>query len=172
MGASAQEVTVAIAKSDDDNEDVKDQPKNDKAANSEKPKNDYAANSGKYPEGLTYNPGYCNICQADRALKSPDRSFTMSNGNKWTCGYLQETVQSVNPASDYAPEAQMCVDAKIQAQLGGCECESGNALDLLFDSSSDFLKKDDGESSASGAAATATPGLGGLLLLVSAYFLI
>merc|ERR1711907_865873 len=36
--ASAQEVTVAIAKSDDDNEDVKDQPKNDKAANSEKPK--------------------------------------------------------------------------------------------------------------------------------------
>merc|ERR1712113_210487 len=97
----------------------------------------------------------------------------MSNGNKWTCGYLQETVQSVNPASDYAPEAQMCVDAKIQAQLGGCECESsGNALDLLFDSSSDFLKKDDGESSASGTAVTATSGLGGLLLLVSAYFLI
>merc|ERR1711907_646140 len=170
--ASAQEVTVAIAKSDDDNEDVKDQPKNDKAANSEKPKNDYAANSGKYPEGLTYNPGYCNICQADRALKSPDRSFPMSNGNKWTCGYLQETVQSVNPASDYAPEAQMCVDAKIQAQLGGCECESGNALDLLFDFSSDFLKKDDVESSASDTAVTVTLGLGSLFLLVFAYFLI
>jgi hypothetical protein len=68
----------------------------------------------------------CNICrdspagQATRTLADPNASFIM-NGETWTCGYLQETVQDVNPYSGAAGEARWCGLAQLWAETN-CPC--------------------------------------------------
>mmetsp|Transcript_64260 Transcript_64260/g.71968 ORF Transcript_64260/g.71968 Transcript_64260/m.71968 type:complete len:314 (+) Transcript_64260:161-1102(+) len=73
-------------------------------------------------------PVTCSICRdANRPILNPNKSFTMNNGNTWTCNYLQETVQDVDEQSSYESERIMCRQAQLQAETGGCEC-GGAAL--------------------------------------------
>lgn len=81
----------------------------------------------QYPDGKTFKPGYCNVCRDTpnpnvewRNLGNPDQSFDM-NGDRWTCGYLQETVQDVNPYNGAPGEARMCAIAQHFAEKN-CEC--------------------------------------------------
>ena len=68
----------------------------------------------------------CNVCRdspagtATRTLADPSQSFVM-NGETWTCGYLQETVQDVNPYSGAAGEARWCGLAQYWAE-NSCTC--------------------------------------------------
>jgi hypothetical protein len=68
----------------------------------------------------------CNVCrdspagQAVRTLADPSQSFVM-NGDTWTCGYLQDTVQDVNPYSGAAGEARWCGLAQLWAE-NNCAC--------------------------------------------------
>jgi len=80
-----------------------------------------------YPSGKTFKPGYCNICRdapnnsvAWRNLANPSQSFMM-NGENWTCQYLQDTVQDVNPYSGAAGEARWCALAQTFAE-DNCQC--------------------------------------------------
>lgn len=80
----------------------------------------------QYPQGKTFKPGYCNICRdvpggvSWRNLASPGQSFDM-NGESWSCGYLQETVQDVNPYNGAPGEARMCAIAQTFAEAE-CDC--------------------------------------------------
>jgi len=81
----------------------------------------------QYPPGKTFKPGYCNICRdapnndvAWRNLANPSQSFDM-NGESWTCGYLQETVQDVNPYNGAPGEGRMCGIAQTFAEKN-CDC--------------------------------------------------
>ena len=67
-------------------------------------------------------PVTCDVCGAgdDSTITNPNQSFVMSNGVSWTCGYLQETVQDVNPASLYQNERDMCEKARRLAGLNRC----------------------------------------------------
>mmetsp|Transcript_62662 Transcript_62662/g.70109 ORF Transcript_62662/g.70109 Transcript_62662/m.70109 type:complete len:270 (-) Transcript_62662:65-874(-) len=68
-------------------------------------------------------PVTCSICRdANRPILNPNKSFTMNNGNTWTCHYLQETVQDVNAQSSNPSEALMCAQAQLQGENGGCQC--------------------------------------------------
>jgi len=68
-------------------------------------------------------PVTCSICRdANRPILNPNKSFTMNNGNTWTCNYLQETVQDVNARSSNPSEALMCAQAQLQGENGGCQC--------------------------------------------------
>jgi len=68
-------------------------------------------------------PVTCSICRdANRPILNPNKSFTMNNGNTWTCNYLQETVQDVNAQSSNPSEALMCAQAQLQGENGGCQC--------------------------------------------------
>jgi hypothetical protein len=68
----------------------------------------------------------CNICresppnQPARTLANPSQSFTM-NGDQWTCGYLQETVQDVLAVGGAAGEARACALAQLWAEQK-CQC--------------------------------------------------
>jgi len=92
----------------------------------------------QYPAGKTFKPGYCNVCRdapnkdvAWRNLANPGESFTM-NGEKWTCGYLQDTVQDVNPYAGGAPgEARWCGLAQHFAEQH-CSC-NGPSIPSLND---------------------------------------
>lgn len=81
----------------------------------------------QYPSGKTFKPGYCNICRdapnnsiAWRNIANPSQSFKM-NGESWTCGYLQDTVQDVNPYSGAPGEARWCGLAQTFAEES-CTC--------------------------------------------------
>lgn len=81
----------------------------------------------QYPAGKTFKPGYCNICRdapnndiAWRNLANLGESFKM-NGETWTCGYLQDTVQDVNPYSGAPGEARWCGLAQTFAE-NECTC--------------------------------------------------
>merc|ERR1719491_2166940 len=68
-------------------------------------------------------PVTCSICRdATRPILNPTHSFTMNNGNTWTCDYLQETVQDVDANASYDSEALMCDQAQLAGETGGCEC--------------------------------------------------
>jgi hypothetical protein len=84
-----------------------------------------------YPSGKSFKPGYCNICRdvpgedfnnpsQFRVLANPSESFQMS-GKSWSCGYLQDTVQDVNPYSGAAGEARWCGLAQTFAEQS-CTC--------------------------------------------------
>jgi hypothetical protein len=72
-------------------------------------------------------PYSCNICRdpppgtGTRDLINHDRSFIMANGNHWTCGYLQETVQDVLPLGGAAGESNLCATAQYLAWQY-CDC--------------------------------------------------
>jgi len=73
-------------------------------------------------------PVTCSICRdANRPILNPTKSFTMNNGNTWTCNYLQETVQDVDANSLYENERLMCARAQLQGEYGGCQC-GGDAM--------------------------------------------
>mmetsp|Transcript_12561 Transcript_12561/g.26219 ORF Transcript_12561/g.26219 Transcript_12561/m.26219 type:complete len:258 (+) Transcript_12561:64-837(+) len=60
----------------------------------------------------------CPICAAgtyDAGLK-----VSVGNGQSFTCGYLQETVQDVNMNSAYESERLGCRTAQLKAEEGGC----------------------------------------------------
>jgi len=68
-------------------------------------------------------PVTCSICRdANRPILNPTKSFTMNNGNTWTCHYLQETVQDVDANSPNESERLMCAQAQLQGENGGCHC--------------------------------------------------
>lgn len=71
----------------------------------------------------------CDIC-VDSDITSASKSFTQASGTTWTCGYLQETVQDVNPASLYQSERYMCGQARLQAEAGGC-CTQNNVSNVV-----------------------------------------
>eukprot|EP00751_Fragilariopsis_kerguelensis_P029024 CAMPEP_0170922066 /NCGR_PEP_ID=MMETSP0735-20130129/10205_1 /TAXON_ID=186038 /ORGANISM="Fragilariopsis kerguelensis, Strain L26-C5" /LENGTH=81 /DNA_ID=CAMNT_0011321361 /DNA_START=269 /DNA_END=510 /DNA_ORIENTATION=- len=60
----------------------------------------------------------------------------MTNGNTWTCDYLQETVQDVDANAEFESERLMCVQAQLQGEDGGCECGGGGSQNCqgLYDS--------------------------------------
>jgi len=68
--------------------------------------------------------GYCNVCrlssQGTRYLTNPSQSWQM-NGKRWTCGYLQDTVQDVYPTSNNPTERSWCSLAQIMAE-DKCSC--------------------------------------------------
>jgi len=81
----------------------------------------------QYPAGKTFKPGYCNVCRDApnnnvewRNLVNPGKSFSM-NGEPWTCGYLQDTVQDVNPYNGADGEARWCALAQTFAE-NHCDC--------------------------------------------------
>lgn len=81
----------------------------------------------QYPSGKTFKPGYCNICRdapnndvAWRNLSNPSQSFQM-NGENWSCQYLQDTVQDVNPYNGAPGEARWCSLAQTFAEEN-CSC--------------------------------------------------
>jgi len=63
----------------------------------------------------------CPICNA-----VPDKSYDAShmvnvgNGNRWSCGYLQESVQDVNMGSFYIEERNSCRQTQELAEREGC----------------------------------------------------
>jgi len=57
----------------------------------------------------------------DRPLLNPSHQFTMPNGIRWTCNYLQETVQDVDE-NGWESERIMCRHAQLQAEGNGCQC--------------------------------------------------
>mmetsp|Transcript_64264 Transcript_64264/g.71974 ORF Transcript_64264/g.71974 Transcript_64264/m.71974 type:complete len:321 (+) Transcript_64264:80-1042(+) len=68
-------------------------------------------------------PVTCSICgDANRPILNPTQSFTMNNGITWTCDYLQETVQDVDPNASYENERMMCIQAQLEGKKGGCQC--------------------------------------------------
>jgi len=80
---------------------------------------------------VSFKPGYCNVCRdvpnenvnnptKFRYLSNPSESFRMS-GKDWSCGYLQETVQDVNPYSGAAGEGRWCGLAQTFAEES-CTC--------------------------------------------------
>lgn len=77
-------------------------------------------------------PYSCNICKdtADglpaRELANPSESFVM-NGDTWTCGYLQETVQDVNPYNGAPGERRWCALAQLWAD-SPCTCTGPEPL--------------------------------------------
>lgn len=80
-----------------------------------------------YPAGKTFKDGYCNVCRDApnnsvewRNLANPSESFKM-NGETWTCQYLQDTVQDVNPYNGAAGEARWCTLAQTFAEEH-CTC--------------------------------------------------
>ena len=76
-------------------------------------------------------PVTCDICAGDDStITNPNKSFTMASGTSWTCSYLQETVQDVNPASLYQSERYMCGKARLQAEGGGC-CSKNNISSVV-----------------------------------------
>lgn len=90
-----------------------------------------------YPEGKTFKPGYCNVCRdapnndvAWRNLANPSESFKM-NGETWTCQYLQDQVQDVNPYNGAAGEARWCALAQTFASEH-CTC-NGPQIPALND---------------------------------------
>jgi len=81
----------------------------------------------QYPDGKTFKPGYCNVCRdapnndvAWRNLSNPSESFKM-NGETWTCQYLQDTVQDVNPYNGAEGESRWCALAQTFAEEN-CSC--------------------------------------------------
>lgn len=91
----------------------------------------------QYQAGYTFKPGYCNVCRdspnpnvAWRNLANPSQSIDM-NGETWTCGYLQETVQDVNPYTGAPGEARMCGIAQTFAE-NNCDC-SGPEIPSMND---------------------------------------
>mmetsp|Transcript_24302 Transcript_24302/g.67290 ORF Transcript_24302/g.67290 Transcript_24302/m.67290 type:complete len:274 (-) Transcript_24302:212-1033(-) len=92
-----------------------------------------------YPSGKTFKPGYCNVCRdapnpnvAWRNLANRGESFSM-NGETWTCGYLQDTVQDVNPYSASEGEQRWCSLAQTLAN-DHCTCtgpDIGNMNDNI-----------------------------------------
>lgn len=68
----------------------------------------------------------CNICRESpanspaRTLANPGESFVM-NGDKWTCGYLQETVRDVRASGGADGEARWCALAQMWAEPH-CTC--------------------------------------------------
>lgn len=93
-----------------------------------------------YPAGKTFKPGFCNVCRdspnndvAWRNLVNPSQSFQME-GESWTCGYLQDTVQDVNPYQGSAGEARWCGLAQTFAN-DFCTCNGpdiGNMNDQFI----------------------------------------
>jgi len=76
-------------------------------------------------------PVTCSICRdANRPILNPTKSFTMNNGNTWTCNYLQETVQDVDAQSSNPSERLMCAHAQLQGENGGCQC-GGNPMNSI-----------------------------------------
>lgn len=91
----------------------------------------------QYPEGKTFKPGFCNVCRdapnndvAWRNLANPSESFQM-NGETWTCRYLQDTVQDVNPYNGAEGEARWCALAQTFAEQH-CTC-SGPQIPSMND---------------------------------------
>ncbi len=89
----------------------------------------------QYPDGKTFKPGFCNICRDTpnpnkewRNLANPGQSFDM-NGEKWSCGYLQETVQDINPYNGAPGEARMCAIAQTFAN-DFCQCSGPDIGDI------------------------------------------
>ena len=59
----------------------------------------------------------CPICRSyDRPLLNPGHKFTMKNGQgqtaDWTCGFLEESVEDVNPANE--GEGFFCALAQVR----------------------------------------------------------
>jgi len=92
-----------------------------------------------YPSGKSFKPGYCNICRdvpgqdysnpsQFRVLANPSESFQMS-GKSWSCGYLQDTVQDVNPYSGAPGEARWCGLAQTFAEQS-CTCSGPSIPDM------------------------------------------
>jgi len=85
-----------------------------------------------YPAGQTFKPGYCNICRDVpgqnprnpsqwRNLVNPSQAFQM-NGEGWTCQYLQDTVQDVDPYTGADGEARWCAMAQMFGE-SECSCD-------------------------------------------------
>mmetsp|Transcript_21957 Transcript_21957/g.52264 ORF Transcript_21957/g.52264 Transcript_21957/m.52264 type:complete len:271 (+) Transcript_21957:176-988(+) len=92
----------------------------------------------EYPAGKTFKPGYCNVCRDApnnnvewRNLANPSESFQM-NGESWSCQYLQDTVQDVNPYNGAAGEARWCTLAQTFAEEH-CTC-TGPQIPSMNDS--------------------------------------
>lgn len=79
----------------------------------------------------TFKPGYCNICRdvpgedpyrptRFRQLTNGQKEFMM-NGKAWTCQFLQDQVQDVNPYTSHEDEARWCGMAQQYAE-SNCDC--------------------------------------------------
>lgn len=88
-----------------------------------------------YPAGKTFKPGFCNVCRDTpnpssswRNLANRAQSFQM-NGETWTCGYLQDTVQDINPYNGAGGEARWCALAQTFAN-DYCTCTGPDIGDM------------------------------------------
>jgi hypothetical protein len=78
----------------------------------------------------------CNVCQnsdeGDRYLADPSQSFVNpGTGDTWTCGFLQEAMQDVDPTSSGAAgEAYLCSVYQIYAEQY-CTCNGPDVPSLL-----------------------------------------
>jgi hypothetical protein len=78
----------------------------------------------------------CNVCQnsdeGERYLADPSESFVNpSTGDTWTCGFLQEAMQDVDPTSSGAAgEAYLCSVYQITAEQY-CTCNGPDVPSLL-----------------------------------------
>lgn len=95
---------------------------------------------------VSFKPGYCNVCRdvpgqnpnspnEFRYLSDPSQSFQM-NGKAWSCQYLQDTVQDVNPYSGAAGEGRWCGLAQTFAEQS-CSC-AGPAIAAMNENVKDL----------------------------------
>lgn len=72
----------------------------------------------------------CHICDAvvDKSYNA-DLEVDVGDGEMWTCGYLQETVQDVDPNSLFADEQNLCRHTQLKAERGGC-CSQTMYIDM------------------------------------------
>ena len=80
-----------------------------------------------YPAGKSYKPGYCNICGGDGFLFNPSKTFK-NEGNTWSCGYAQNTVQDVSTTQ--AHTLDWCNKNILVAQMGGCLSACRGGVDI------------------------------------------
>lgn len=137
--------TVVIVVNNDEKEDEKDNDKNNDKddKNNDKDDKDEDKNNDKDEDknndkdedknSETSNFGdtgtladrevdvFCPICDAvsDHSYDAKVK-VDVGNGQMWDCGYLQETVQDVDPNSSYQPERHGCRHAQRMAEMGGC----------------------------------------------------
>lgn len=97
--------------------------------------------AAQYPAGQTFKDGYCNVCrdspsgQPSRNLANPSQTFKM-NGENWSCQYLQDTVQDVNPYTGNPGEARWCGLAQTFGEQH-CAC-SGPSIPSMNDDVKDL----------------------------------
>lgn len=107
-----------------------------------------------YPAGKSYKPGYCNICGADGFMHNPGYTF-QNQGNTWSCGYAQNTVQDVSTTQ--AHTSDWCNKNILVAQMGGCfqhACRGGQDIQAGVATLGDPCNLCDGQSIRTGVMAS------------------